>query len=255
MPPRSRRRWRRSRWPGSAWREADGGRVAMMERTREPIITIDGPAGAGKSTVARLLASRLGYRLLDTGGMYRAIAWSVRQAGLAADDVAGIAAHLASIELEVDDERFLVNGRDVTGEIRTPEIGALTSQITALGPVRDKVTPLQRLLAAAGGVVLEGRDTGTVVCPDAEVKFFLDASIETRARRRQAELAAMGRTVPLDAVRTEIAVRDAQDRTRALAPLRKADDAIAVDTSGRSADEVVSIMLDAVERHRCCTRS
>jgi cytidylate kinase len=231
------------------------GARATMERAREPIITIDGPAGAGKSTVARLLASRLGYRLVDTGGMYRAVAWSVRQAGIAGDDAAAIANHLRSLDLSVVDDRFFVNGRDVTGEIRTPEIGALTSQITALAPVRDKVTPLQRALAVRGGVVLEGRDTGTVVCPDAEVKFFLDASVETRARRRQAELAAMGRTVPLEAVRTEIAVRDAQDRTRALAPLRKADDAIAVDTSGRSADDVVDIMLDTVERYRCCTRS
>lgn len=227
----------------------------MMDRVREPIVTIDGPAGAGKSTVARSLASRLGFRLLDTGGMYRAIAWSVDQAGIAPDDVTAIARHLPSIEIGVEDDRFLVNGRDVTGDIRTPEIGALTSLITAFAPVRDKVTPLQRRLAAAGGVVLEGRDTGTVVCPDAEVKFFLDASTETRARRRQAELAAAGRTVPLDAVRTEILVRDAQDRTRALAPLRKADDAITVDTTGRSADDVVAIMLEHVERYRCCTRS
>ena len=226
-----------------------------MTRSREPIITIDGPAGAGKSTVARLLALRLGYRLLDTGGMYRALAWSVQQAGLAGEDAAGIARHLASVVLDVDGDRFVVNGRDVTGEIRTPEIGALTSRITALAPVRDKVTPLQRALASRGGVVLEGRDTGTVVCPDADVKFFLDASIEMRARRRQAELAATGHVVPLDAVRTEITVRDAQDRTRTLAPLRKADDAIEVDTSGRSADEVVEVMLDAVERYRCCTRS
>ena len=103
--------------------------------------------------------------------------------------------------------------------------------------------------------MLEGRDTGTVVCPDAEVKFFLDASIETRARRRQTELAEAGRTLPLEAVRDEIRVRDAQDRTRALAPLRKAEDAIEVDTSERTTDEVVASMLDVVERHRCCTRS
>lgn len=219
------------------------------------MITIDGPAGAGKSTVARFLASRLGYRLVDTGGMYRAIAWSVAQAGIDPDDAAAIARHLATVTVKIDDDRFLVNGRDVSGEIRTPEIGALTSRITAHAPVRDKVTPLQRGLADAGGVVLEGRDTGTVVCPDADVKFFLDASIETRARRRQMELAAAGRTVPLDAVRAEIAVRDAQDRTRALAPLRKADDAIEVDTSDRTTDEVVAAMLETVEKHRCCTRS
>jgi len=121
--------------------------------------------------------------------------------------------------------------------------------------VRDAVTPLQRALAARGGVVLEGRDTGTVVCPDADVKFFLDASIETRARRRQAELAAAGRALSMDEVHAEIAVRDRQDTTRALAPLRRADDAIDVDTSDRSTDEVLAVMLETVEKYRCCTRS
>ena len=187
--------------------------------------------------------------------MYRALAWSVARAGIDPDDAAAIARHLARVTVTIDGDRFFVNGRDVSAEIRTPDIGALTSRITALAPVRDKVTPLQRRLASEGGVVLEGRDTGTVVCPDAEVKFFLDASIETRARRRQTELAAAGRTLPLEAVRDEIRVRDAQDRTRALAPLRKAEDAIPVDTSARTTDEVVGFMLEVVERHRCCTRS
>jgi cytidylate kinase len=227
----------------------------MMGKSREAIITIDGPAGAGKSTVARLLAQRLGYRLLDTGGMYRALAWSVAQAGIDASDEPAIARHLESVTVTVEDDRFLVNGREVTAEIRTPEIGALTSRITALAAVREKVTPWQRQAASKGGVVLEGRDTGTVVCPNADVKFFLDASTDTRARRRQAELAAAGRAVPLDEVREEIMVRDVQDSTRALAPLRKAHDAIEVDTSDRSADEIVAMMREAIERTRCCTRS
>jgi cytidylate kinase len=221
---------------------------------REPIVTIDGPAGAGKGTVARRLADRLGYRLLDTGSMYRALALSVAEAGLAPDDTPALRRHLATTRVTLRDDRVFVNDREVTGEIRTPEIGALTSRLTTLAPVREKITPLQREMAALGGVVLEGRDTGTVVCPDADVKFFLDASIETRARRRQAELAAAGRVLPLEAVRDEIRVRDAQDRTRALAPLRKAEDSIELDTSERTTDEVVAVMLEVVERHRCCTR-
>ena len=225
------------------------------ERTREPVIAIDGPAGAGKSTAARLLAARLGYRLVDTGGMYRAVVWSVAHAGIDASDEPAIAAHLATVNVEVAGDRFFVNGRDVSENIRTPEIGALTSRLSALAAVRAAVTPLQRDMAARGGVVIEGRDTGTVVCPDAEVKFFVDASVDTRARRRQAELAGTGRALPIEAVRDEIAVRDAQDRTRTLAPLRKADDAIVLDTSDRSTDEVVALMLETVEKLRCCTRS
>jgi CMP/dCMP kinase len=225
------------------------------DRGREPVIAIDGPAGAGKSTIARLLAARLGYRMLDTGGMYRAVVWSVADAGIDPADEAAIAAHLARVDVVVDGDRFLVNGRDVSTEIRTPEIGALTSRLSALAAVRAAVTPLQRSVAAQGGVVLEGRDTGTVVCPDAEVKFFVDASVETRARRRQAELAATGRAVSIETVRDEIAVRDAQDRTRTLAPLRKADDAIEIDTSDRTTDDVVALMLETVEKLRCCTQS
>ena len=139
-------------------------------------------------------------------------------------------------------------------EIRTQEISDLTSRLTMLAPVRDRVTPLQRQLAAEGGVVLEGRDTGTVVCPDADVKFYLDASDEARARRRQRELAARGATVDLETVRREIALRDRQDTTRALAPLRKAPDAVTVDTTDLDVEQVVELMQKAIER-QCCTRS
>lgn len=221
---------------------------------RELIIAIDGPVGAGKSTVARALAERLGYRLIDTGAMYRALAWSVLQAGLSGQDGPELRRHLESIEVDLRGDRVYVSGRDVTGEIRTREISDLTSRLSMLEGVRAKVTPLQRRLAAAGGVVLEGRDTGTVVCPDADVKFYLDATLEERARRRQAEFRALGISVDFEVVWGEVGARDTQDRTRSLAPLKKAADAVAIDTGGETIEQVVDRMVGEIER-RCCTRS
>jgi cytidylate kinase len=222
---------------------------------RERVITIDGPAGAGKSTAARELARRLGYRLVDTGALYRALAWAVREAQVAPDDGPALRAFLERTSIELERERVLVNGRDVTGEIRTPEIGALTSRLTALAVVRDKMTPIQRGLAARGGVVLEGRDTGSVVWPAAEVKFYLDADLETRARRRRDELLARGLPADLAAVTQEVARRDRQDMGRALAPLVTPEGAVVLDTTGRGIEEVVETMLKVVEQSRCCTRS
>lgn len=217
---------------------------------REPVITVDGPAAAGKSTVGRRLAERLGYRFIDTGAMYRALALSVDEAGLSPDDEAKLRVHLDGVDVRFEGDRLLLDGRDVTAEIRTPRISELTSRLTRLPAVREKVTPLQRRVAAAGGVVLEGRDTGTVVCPDAEVKFYMDATLDERARRRHAELRARGVEVDFGLVRDEIGRRDVQDTTRALAPLRKADDAIEVDTSGLTIEQVVERLLAEVERRR-----
>ncbi|HTK91287.1 MAG TPA: (d)CMP kinase [Verrucomicrobiae bacterium] len=222
---------------------------------REPVITIDGPAGAGKSTAARALARRLGFRLLDTGAMYRALAWAVREAGLAPEDTPALRAMLDATTVALDGDHVLVNGRDVTGEIRAPAIGELTSVLTMLRPVRDKMTPMQRTLAADGGVVLEGRDTGSVVCPDADVKFYLDATLDARARRRREELMERGVTVDLDHVREEVARRDRQDMGRAIAPLVRPADAVVVDTTGLDEARVLERLMDAVERARCSTRS
>ena len=222
---------------------------------RRPVVAIDGPAGAGKSTVARALARRLGYRFLDTGGMYRAVAWSVRHAGLPPVDGPALRRHLAALSITVEGERIRIDGRDVTDELRTPELTELTSRLTTLAAVRDAVTPLQRALAARGGIILEGRDTGTVVCPDAEVKFYLDASLETRVQRRWEDLARSGVRQDRARVRTQVEARDRQDTERALAPLRRAPEAIVVDTSALTVDQVVDIMADAVVGRRECSTS
>ncbi len=222
---------------------------------REPVVTIDGPAAAGKSTAARELARRLGFRLVDTGALYRGLAWAVRAAGLPPEDGPRLRALLERTQVELAGERVVVNGRDVTGEIRTPELSALTSLLTRVAAVRDKLTPLQRTLASGGGVVLEGRDTGSVVWPAAEVKFYLDAQPGVRAERRQAELSDRGIAIDAAAVGEDLARRDQQDREREIAPLVRPQGAQFLDTTALSVDEVVERMLETVERARCCTRS
>jgi cytidylate kinase len=217
---------------------------------KHPVITIDGPAGAGKSTAARLLAERLGYTLIPTGAMYRALALSVMRSGVPVREGAELRAHLAPLSITVAAGHVYLDGEDVTEAIRSREVAQVTSDVTTLPSVRAKVTPLQRQLAAEGGVVLEGRDTGTVVCPDAEVKFYLTASLEARAQRRQAELVTAGTPAPLAAITTELAARDRQDETRELAPLRRPEGAIELDTSGLTITEVVERLLAAIERHK-----
>jgi cytidylate kinase len=205
--------------------------------------------------VAGEVARRLGFKLVDTGALYRALAWAVSRAGVATTDAGALRALLARTTVELVGDRVLVNGQDVTGEIRAPEISMLTSRLTVLPALREKMTPIQQSLAAAGGVVLEGRDTGTVVCPDAEVKIYLDADLSERARRRERELAARGTAADYESVKAEMAERDRQDTERAIAPLRKPADAISVDSTGVSPNTVVQRILDAVEQARCCTRS
>ena len=222
---------------------------------RQPVVTIDGPAAAGKSTAARELARRLGFTLVDTGALYRALAWAVKEAGVAADDAPAVGKVLEKTTVDFEGGRVIVNGRDITAQLRTPELGMLTSGLTRLQVVRDKLTPLQRRLARAGGVVLEGRDTGSVVCPEAEVKFYLDADLDERARRRSEELAATGLPADYETVKAEVTQRDRQDMERDLAPLVRPEGALVLDSTALSPEAVVERMLDVVEQARCCTRS
>ncbi len=218
---------------------------------RKPVITIDGPSAAGKTTVARELARCLGFRLVDTGAMYRAVALRVKEAGLGPEEGPAFRALLARITVELRGDRVLLDGRDVSDAIRTSEISELTSKLTALEAVRKKVTPIQRELAAGGGVVLEGRDTGSVVCPDAEVKFYLDASEEVRARRRLREVEARGNHRSLAEVQSELRERDRQDRSRQLAPLVIPEGAVVIDSTDKTIEAVVTEMREAVRRTGC----
>jgi len=228
----------------------------MSEPARpRPIVAIDGPAGAGKSTVARRLADVLGYVLVDTGAMYRAVALAAKRAGLPWDEAApvGELAHAIvtrrGLSFDRDAEkgvRVSLDGEDVSDAIRAPDMGMGASTVSGHKDVRDALFDLQRQAGRGGGVVLEGRDIGTVVFPDAEVKFFLTARPEVRARRRFDELVAKGATVTLEETLADVRRRDEQDTTRAVAPLRQAEDAILVDSSDVSIDETVALMADRV---------
>jgi cytidylate kinase len=217
-----------------------------MSRENGIIIAVDGPSGAGKSTLSKLLSKRLGYLEIDTGAMYRAMAWLARSRCLDLLNQGALAdfCNNALVELQLRNGNTLVfaNGQDVTGEIRTPEISMLTSKISALAPVRRAMIDLQRRMGARGGVILDGRDIGTVVFPDAELKFFLSASAAERGRRRFLELQAKGEQVSLEETVKNIIERDQQDTERELSPLKQAEDAISIDSTDLSIDEMVNLM-------------
>jgi len=222
------------------------------------IIAIDGPSGAGKSTLTRLLAERLGYIHIDTGAMFRAVALAAKRADIAVDDeeaLAGLCRGLTISFLRSERGcRVLLNGEDVSEAIRTPEISLLTSTVSARKSVRECLLGLQREMGMAGGVVLEGRDIGTVVFPDAEIKFFLTASTAERGRRRYLEMRARGEDVSLEGTTAEAARRDAQDEQREHAPLRRAADAMDIDSSGLTIEEVLTLMEEKIKERQAASR-
>lgn len=236
-----------------------------MKPGRPFIVAIDGPAGAGKSTASRALAARLGFAMVDTGAIYRTVALAATRRGLALDDDAGLAVLLPSIAIRFTpsaqaggSQHVLLGDEDVSTEIRTPPMSLGASKVSARAVVRAGLLELQRRLALAPGqrgAVLEGRDIGTVVFSDADAKFFLTATAEERARRRHAELAAKGDPSTFDEVLADQLKRDRDDSEREIAPLRPADDAVVVDTSGTPLDVIVETLAREVEgrmagRHR-----
>ena len=223
------------------------------------MIAIDGPAGTGKSSVSRGLARSLGARYLDTGAMYRIVTLAVLRAGIDLDDVDAIGAAAADVDLAVgydpEEDRSYLAGEDVSAEIRGDEVTRAVSAVSAVPAVRTRLVQLQRELAAGqGSIVVEGRDIGTVVLPDADVKIFLTASAEERALRRNDQNIASGLGDDYEAVLADVKRRDHLDSTRAVSPLRAADDALVVDTSDMSEPQVVAHLLDLVEQHAGASR-
>lgn len=223
----------------------------MKKKVRKISIAIDGPAGAGKSSVAKLVANRLNYLYIDTGAMYRAFTWALLQRHIDIDDTAAVRALVENITIRLEAGptlcRVYVDGQEVTNEIRKPEISAHVSPVAALAVVREKLVQLQREMAAPGGVILDGRDIGTVVLPKADLKVYLTASVEARAKRRWLELKAKGDKESLEEIAANIECRDRMDSQRSVSPLRQAEDAILVDNSELTLPETAELISTMAE--------
>ena len=223
--------------------------AVQTKKRKTRIITIDGPAGAGKSTVARMLADRLGFEFLDTGAMYRAVAWACVDRGVDLNDVNDVSGTVAEISIQFEGNRIVCNGRDVTTEIRSAEASHAASIVAAVPAVRLEMVRLQRESAADNDYVTEGRDQGSEVFPNSGCKFFLTADLKERAGRRLLELQSRGQSGSMEDVLAQIIDRDERDRSRDIGPLVKADDAIEVDTSGKAIEQVVDY-LERTSRKR-----
>ncbi|WP_419662772.1 CmK2: cytidylate kinase [Desulfosarcina variabilis str. Montpellier] len=225
-----------------------------MPSAQQLLITIDGPAGAGKTTLSKMLARDLKYRYLDTGALYRAVAYAIRQQDINADDDQALAKVCADLQIEFVEDRLLLDGVDISSRIRTPEITMLASAASARLPVRKALLGIQRKMGQRKGLVAEGRDMGTVVFPEADLKFFLDASIRQRALRRHAQYAEDNNEQSIEDIETDIRRRDENDSNRDIAPLRPARDAIIIDSTRLPADQVLERMLTHVHQLTCSSK-